>query len=555
MLQQLIIQNYAIIDNLTLLPGQGLNIVTGETGAGKSIVLGALSLILGERADSSVLIQRDKKCIVEAHFHVKHHQKVRELIKENGLDDDDICILRREIAPSGKSRAFINDSPVTLNTLQAITVHLVDLQQQWAHLELEDNQFLLDIADAVAACEAETKHFHKLYQQYQQLTTSFNTARQQLEKAEKENDYKQYLFHELEEAAFKEGEIEEAETELKKISHAEKIRQILGESLSFFSESHTPILPEIKKILQRLESIADVLPELPETTQRLHSTYEELKDIVNELTRLETSISYEPDRAERLQERIDLAYRLYKKHQVNSTAALLEIQQNLIREIEETSALSSEIQQLQQELEKLQSAMQTLGNNLHEARSKAAVTISEKVTDLLKQVGMPNAVLKMTVTRQESPTPYGYDQIALWFDANKNNQFLPIQKAASGGEMSRIMLCIKSMTASLIQLPTLIFDEVDAGISGEAAWQVANLLAQLGKYHQIICITHQPQVAAQGETHFYVYKDEDEEGKIRTQIKSLSKADKVQAIAQMIGGNQPGTAALEHAKEMLSRSL
>lgn len=552
MLQQLIIRNYAIIDELSIAPDPHLNIVTGETGAGKSIILGALSLILGERADTSVLINKEEKCVVEAYFDTSNLPAFRKALLAAGVEDDPSCIIRREISPAGKSRAFVNDTPVTLAILQALTAYLIDLQQQWAHLELEDDHFLTDITDAVAGNQQRLVRYRELFVRFREISAQLKEQKEKQTAWQRESDYQQFLYEELEQAAFEEEELEQATLQLKQLTNAERLIRTLQESVQSLSAGNNPVVPELKRISQQLVQISELLPESDALIARLSSVHEELKDIAAELQLLEQKISLDPDKVQQLEERIDTGYRLFKKHGVQSTSELIALQATLKEALQQSLNLEETISRLEKEQEDTESRLRKSAALLSAEREKAAGIISRRVNELLGKVGMPNAVLEVAIQPLTAPGSNGIDRIVFLLDANKSGRFLPVHKAASGGEMSRIMLCIKSMTAAAIQLPTLIFDEVDAGISGEAARQVALLLEQLSQYHQLICITHQPQVAAKGTRHFFVYKQQDKAGHIATQIKILQPEEQVHAIAQMIGGATPGATALQHARELMA---
>lgn len=551
MLQKLIIRNYAIIDHLTIEPDKNLNTVTGETGAGKSIILGALSLILGERADTSVLINKEEKCIVEAFFDVSNNSSFYNALKEEDIDADEICIIRREINTSGKSRAFINDTPVTINVLNKLTSLLVDLHQQFGHLALSDDYFQMEVVDAVAKNQEPLKNYQQTFKSYKKLSIELSALKEQQNNWQKEADYKQFLFDELQEANFKENEIEDADLQLKQLNHAERILTILQTGKNILEESEQPINNEIKKIIQQLLTITDILPDVNPLQERLTSVHAELKDIASELENLEGKVNIDPELMIQLQEKIDLGYKLFKKHDVQTTNELLNIQSQLEKELQATLNLSEQIDQLQKELDQHHKKLIAEADNLSKARKKIAPAIAQKTTELLHLVGMPNAELKIAINQLSEPNIMGMDEVQFLFDANKSKQFLPVYKAASGGEMSRIMLCIKSLTAKAMHLPTLIFDEVDAGISGEAARQVGILLKDLSQFHQVICITHQPQVAAKGSRHFFVYKEMDN-NKITAKVRVLQPEERVKAIAQMIGGETPSEAALQNARELVT---
>ena len=552
MLEKLTINNYAIIDHLAIEPDAHLNTVTGETGAGKSIILGALSLILGERADTSVLINKDEKCVVEASFGVKGNKVFMKALAGNELDEDEECIIRREINANGKSRAFINDTPVTLGVLNHLTSLLVDLHQQFDHLALEDDHFQLDVIDAVAQNGSLRKNYEQVFADYRKVAQELDAKKAQQTLWQKESDYKQYLLDELVQAALKDEEIEQAEQQLKQLAHAERIITVLQSSRFVLDEGEQPLVNELKRISQQLQSITEVMPDAIALQARLSSTFAELKDIAGELENLEGKVSLDPGLMQHLQERQDVGYKLLKKHAAATTAELLSIQQRLEEELKATLDLNEVIGKLDAQKKLLHEQLYKEAKKLSDQRKKVAPQIAGKITKLLALVGMPNARFNIAITEASSPGASGIDDVSFLLDANKSGQFLPLHKAASGGEMSRIMLCIKSLTAKAMHLPTLIFDEVDTGISGEAARQVGILLRDLAQYHQVICITHQPQVAARGAKHFFVYKDDANGKRITTKVKILQQDERILAIARMIGGEEPSEAALQNAKELVS---
>jgi DNA repair protein RecN (Recombination protein N) len=550
MLLQLSINNYAIIDRLSIKPDKHLNIVTGETGAGKSIILGALSLILGERADTSVLINKESKSIVEASFDVRENQAFKIALKEAELDEEDHCIIRREINSAGKSRAFVNDTPVTLSVLNKLTALLVDLHQQFDNHAIEDDLFQLSVVDVLAQNSIIKDQYQNVFKQYQQVVQELNAKKNQQAQWQKDADYKQFLYDELEQINFRPNEIEEAEIQLKQLNAAEKIISILQQARYVLDEGDMPLANEIRRQAQQLQSIADVFPEAQLLQERLNSIYAEAKDIASELENAEGKISLNPEQMARLEERMDAGIKLQKKHAVQSTNELIDIFESLGQELKATLNLHEEIDGLEKRKIELNESLQKTGSQLSASRQKIAPAIAEQVTILLAEVGMPNAQFIIGISHLAKPNVNGLDDISFQLDANKSGHFQPVYKAASGGEMSRIALCIKSLIARAIHLPTLIFDEVDTGISGEAARKVGALLKDLAQYHQVICITHQPQVAAKGSTHFYVYKEQGKEGKINTQIRVLAPEEKIIAIAKMIGGEQPSEAALNNAREL-----
>lgn len=551
MLQKITIKNYAIIDHVVIEPAQGLNIVTGETGSGKSIILGALSLILGDRADTSVLINKDEKCVVEAVFDVQQNEDFRKLLVMHELDNEDYCIIRREISTGGKSRAFVNDTPVRLDVLNSLTTLLVDLHRQFDHLSVHADNFQMEVLDAVAGNNKICTEYNELYKQYRQLEKKLQTLTTQKNEWQKEADYKQFLLEELQAAALQEDSIENAEKELKILSHAERITNVLQESVYSLKEGEQPLLNQLKRIVQQLGNIEELMPGIKEAGSRVGSVQIELDDIVNELEQLAADVEIDEEKMQLLQDRVDTGYKLLKKHSVQSTAELLDIQHDLEKSLENNLNVDKQIEQIEKQKAEVYQQLQVIGNNLSESRLKISKVFSEDVNGLLKLVGMPNALFVAEVRQLPQPMPNGFDEVNFKLDANKSGNLQPIHKAASGGELSRITLCIKSLVAKAIHLPTLIFDEVDTGISGEAARQVGVLLQQLSQYHQVICITHQPQVAARSNNHLYVYKHEEKSGRIATKVDVLDKEEHIHAIAKMIGGEQPGKAALQNAKELI----
>ena len=551
MLQKLVIKNYAIIDHLTIEPDAHLNTVTGETGAGKSIILGALSLILGERADTAVLINKNEKSVIEGFFDVSNNEVFQQALTEAELDHDTQCIIRREIAVSGKSRAFINDTPVTLTVLNKLTSLLVDLHQQFGHLALEDDNFQMEALDAIGKTTAQAATYKKLYDQHKKIKQQLTAKKDQQAQWQKEADYKQYLLDELLQAAFKPDEIEHADQQLRQMGHAERIIGVLQAGRTMLDEGEQPIVNELKRLSQQLQGITDVMPEIKPLQERITSVWAELKDISGELENEEGKVALDPKIMDELQQKVDTGYKLLKKHAVKTTNELLAIQQQLDEDLKATLDVNEAIERLSKEEAVIYRELITEAEKLSAQRKKAAPGFAEKINELLILVGMPNARFDIRI-ETAPPAPHGIDHVQFLLDANKSGQFQLLQKAASGGEMSRIMLCIKSLTAKALHMPTLIFDEVDTGISGEAARQVGILLRDLSQYHQVICITHQPQVAARGSRHFYVYKEADKNDRLSTKVKVLQQDERVLAIARMIGGEQPSDAAISNARELVN---
>jgi DNA repair protein RecN (Recombination protein N) len=556
MLQKLSIQNYAIIDELEIEFSNKLNVITGETGAGKSIIVGALGLILGERADTSVLVNKEKKCIVEGFFKAEGRIPVREFLKEYELDADDELVLRREISTNGKSRAFINDTPVNLNQLQTLTSLLVDLHQQFDSLELGESGFQRDVLDALANHAALVNEYKTIFYQWQQVKKEWLDLQQQKQQLDKEADYNRFQFNELEEAGFKENELENISNELKMLSNAEGIKGALSKIYVELQESESPVVQQLKTLMNQLQHYTDYHPDLPGLLQRLQSAQIELQDIAGEVNRINNHINYDAEKIEQFNERLSTGYKLLKKHGVQTTTELLQIQKQLEEKLQAVLNMDEAIQQKEKELAETHNYAFQRATKITEGRSKQIKLLEEKVNRLLGQVGMPNAKLKVEMKKADLNL-YGGDSVDFLFDANlpageagKSGQFQPVRKVASGGELSRLMLCIKSLVAQSIDLPTMIFDEIDTGISGEAARQVGLILKELSVKRQVICITHQPQIAGKATAHFFVYK-EIVKDMVKTNIRQLTKEERITAIAKMLSGEKPTAAAMENAREMI----
>jgi DNA repair protein RecN (Recombination protein N) len=549
MLCKLHIQNYAIIDDLAIDFSNHLNIITGETGAGKSILMGALSLILGERADSSVLQQKEKKCVVEGYFKSDNKKAIKQFLTDNDLDAEEELVVRREIAANGKSRAFINDTPVNVQQLKTLSSLLVDLHQQFDTLELGDAGFQREVLDALANNGTLLQDYTSVFYQYKKTKKELEELQQQQTTANASFDYNKFLFDELEEAGLKENELEELDAELKLLSNAENIKQQLGGIYFELTESEQPLVQQLKVLNNKLHSLEQYHTAIEGLNKRLLSTQIELQDIADELERINDGVQYSAERIQIVNDRITTGYKLLKKHGVNATGELLLIKENLQQKLNDVLNISEAITQKDKLTKELLQQCEQLAVKISANRNKAIKPFAEKVNGLLKQVGMPNAQIKIEVNTI-ALNEFGSDVIEFLFDANKSNRFEPLRKVASGGELSRLMLCIKSLVAQKLQLPTLIFDEIDTGISGEAAKQVGNIMKELSKAHQLISITHQPQIAAKADAHYFVYKAIKAD-KIITSVKLLSNDERITTIAQMLSGEKPTAAALQNAREMV----
>jgi DNA repair protein RecN (Recombination protein N) len=550
MLSRLSIQNYAIIDQLEVDFSSQLNIITGETGAGKSIIVGALGLILGQRAESNVLLNREKKCIVEGCFKGESSDEhVSNFLKENELDLHEELVVRREISPNGKSRAFINDTPVNLSQLNQLSSLLVDLHQQFDTLELGESNFQREVLDALAGNFELLKKYRITFDGAQTARKSLGQLKEQKMQFNKEFDYHQFQFNELEEANFKKNELEELDQELKMQTNAEGIKNALNKTYHELEEGDEPVIRQLKSMINGMQQYSEMQTDIPNLVQRLQSVYIELQDIADETDRISNHINSDPNTIERINERLSLGYRLLKKHGVKETNELLQIKEQLNEKLQAVFNIDDAIDQVEKDFAQFVSKAEEQASRISEGRKKQVKPLETQVNKMLAQVGMPNARLKVEIQKGNLSLT-GFDEIEFLFDANKSNQFQPLRKVASGGELSRLMLCIKSLVAKSMDLPTLIFDEIDTGISGEAAKQVGVIMKELAMARQVICITHQPQIAGKADAHFLVYKAVKKDA-VTTGVRLLDTDERIVAIAKMLSGERPTAAAIENAREMV----
>ena len=549
MLQKLNIQNYAIIDEIGIDFSDSLNIITGETGAGKSILMGALSLILGERAESTALMNKEKKCVVEGFFNAAGRKEIKYFLKNNELDAEDELVIRREIAVNGKSRAFINDTPVNLAQLKELSSLLVDLHQQFDTLELGDSNFQREVLDALAGNGNLLQEYATVFSDYSKAKKELQELQQQQTAANTALDYNQFLFDELKEAGLKENELEELDAELKLLSNAENVKQQLGAIYFELKNSEHPIVQQLKSLSNKLHSLQPYHVSIEDLTKRLLGAQAELQDIGDELESIDNAVQYSPERIQLVNDKIMLGYKLLKKHNVHTTGDLLSLQDALQQKLNDILNISEAIAALEIATQQLLKRCEQQAALITGNRNKAIKPFTEKVNSLLAQVGMPNAAIQVQLQKVALHID-GADVIEFLFDANKSGRFEFLRKVASGGELSRLMLCIKSLVAQKLQLPTLIFDEIDTGISGEAAKQVGVIMKALSAAHQLIAITHQPQIAAKASAHYFVYKSIKGD-KINTAIRLLNNDERITTIAQMLSGEKPTAAALENAREMV----
>ncbi len=549
MIQKLHIQNYAIIDALNVDFSGRMNVITGETGAGKSILMGALSLILGDRADTAVLLDKERKCFVEGTFALGGNKRVVAFFKDNDLDMEEDIVIRREIAPSGKSRAFVNDTPVNLEQLRRLSGQLVDLHRQFDTLELGESDFQREVLDALAGQTAILEKYQGVYRSWQAAMRELTKLQEEKAQFNKEADYNKFLFDELNDAGFKENELEELDQELKLLSNAEGIKTALSKIYYELKEGEQPMVQQLKSLQHTMQGFSAFHPELPILTERMQSVQIELADIAAEVERLNDHVNYDPRRIEEINDRLSMGYKLLKKHGVQTTTELMALRDQFEERLQASLNVDENIAAREKEVARLLEEAKKQAAILSKNRHAQTKPLEDQVNKLLKQVGMPNAQLKVQVTTTELQLA-GMDAIEFLFDANKSNRFEPIRKVASGGELSRLMLCIKSLVAETIDLPTLIFDEIDTGISGEAAKQVGIIIKNLSRKRQVIVITHQPQIAGKADAHYFVYKDT-KGRQVKTSVRLLSQDERITAIAQMLGGEKPTAAALENAKEMV----
>lgn len=550
MLKQLHIRNYAIIREVEITFDQRLNIITGETGAGKSILMGALGLILGERADTKSLMNAEDKCVVEGTFDISGYS-LSHFFEQNELDYDQTCVLRREIAPSGKSRAFINDTPVALIQLRELGTLLVDIVSQHQTLDLNNSQFQLGIVDAIADNNSLLAQYQQCYKQYKLTEKTLNELIEQEAKAKADEDYLQFILNELNEINPQENEQEELEKQLDLLSHAEAIQQSAALAFGALNGDEQNIIDALRDLKGNVNSGARYHKGLHDLQARIDSVMIELKDIAAELENISEQTQSNPEELERINQRLQQLFNLQKKHRVNDNAGLLAFKEEVTGKLNNIGSLSDEIIRVQQERSQLEKQLATLAEKLQQGREKAIPQIIKKVNDLLTQVQMPDA--RIHIAHTQTPGNYhlfGQDEVELQFAANKGSQFQPIQKVASGGELSRLMLCIKSLISDKVALPTIVFDEIDTGISGEAALKVSQVMKQHAVRHQVIAITHLPQIAGKADAHLFVYKTNDK-NTTHTHIRSLTPDERIEEIARMLHGANPSEKVLEAARELI----
>lgn len=548
MLKSIFIQNYALIDHLDIHFSRDFSTITGETGAGKSIIMGALSLIMGQRADSDLLKNKDEKCIVEAHFEVS--DKIKKSFLENDLDYEKESVFRREILPNGKSRAFINDTPVNINVLREISDKLIDIHSQHQTLNLKDKDFQLDIIDKVAQNNKIREQYFSVLSEYRRLKEELENLIKSAEKARADMDYYQYQYDQLSKAEMRSGIQEELETEYNEQTHAEEIKAALFNTADSIADREINILNQLKEIRNGFEKVKNHFPASVDYISRIDSVIIELKDISAESAKKSAFIEFNPQRIEEINEKLNLIYELQKKHNLHSVDELIEFQKNLKEKIESVESSDHKISELRKSLENCELKLMSSANNLTESRKKVAPLVEDKLIFYLKQLGIPYAVIKVEMSLFEDYMDTGKDNICLLFSANNKIDPAEISRIASGGELSRLMLSIKAMLSGRNDIPVLIFDEIDMGVSGEIAYKMGGIMYEISKKNQVIAITHLPQVASKGKSHYQVYKEFNQSG-TTTKIRLLDDNERIMEIAKMLSGDEISDAAIKNAKELL----
>ena len=552
MLKSLYIQNFALIDSLRIGFDPGFSVISGETGAGKSIILGALSLILGQRADVKQIKQDAEKCVIEGVFDISAYDLAPLFEGMDWVYEDDECILRREIWSNGKSRAFVNDSPVYLNDLKELGDKLIDIHSQHQNLSLNDNLFQLNVVDLLADTARERADYMVEYVAYRALEKALNDLQEQARKNREEEDYLRFQYGTLAEMKLQPGEQLQHEEELEAVSHAEEIKTGLFTATALLSEDERNVESMLRTVADTLHTIERFYPRLSELASRVDSAFIELKDVRHELAGYFEEVEFDPGRRQLLEERLSAIYDLQKKHSVVSVEELIALRDEMGKKLENIDSLDERVQALEKESQERREKMMAKAELLSKKRKKAAPLVEKELVDRLAYLRMPNVRFQCDFKTKENPDVTGIDTVQFLFSANKNVALQPVSQIASGGEMSRLMLCIKAMIAGATSLPTIIFDEIDTGTSGEVADRVGAIMEEMGTRMQVIGITHLPQIASKGSAHFLVYK-EDQGNSTTSKIKELTADERVQEIARMLSGAEITEQAIENAKVMLKR--
>ncbi|MBK9637654.1 MAG: DNA repair protein RecN [Bacteroidetes bacterium] len=553
MLKQLSVKNYILIDELDIRLEKGLGIITGETGAGKSILLGALGLMLGQRADVGELLDKKKKCIIEGVFDVSAYQ-MKTFFEEKELDYSDECTIRREINPEGKSRAFVNDTPVNLTTLKELSSRLVDIHSQHESLLLGNRSFQLNVLDAYAGNQDLLKTYKSNFNTWKQSEKAYLALLDEEAKSKSDFDYLNFQFNEISALKLKEGEQISLESEQQKLEHGEEIVEQLNRAVMLIRDGDENVVAQLSLVHQLIQGIKKFDDQFVTQSDRIQSVLIELKDIHAELEDAIGKLQLDPKRLEEVNERLSFIYNLQKKHRLQTIEELLQFEEELSQKLQRISSFEDEILRLKKDAEDKKSQLLKSGNALTASRKKAIPALEKEVTQQLSELAMPHAMLRIALIEENENIfiADGMEKIQFLFSANKGGDFKELAKVASGGEMSRLMLCIKSIMARLTAMPTVIFDEIDTGISGETAARVGTILKQMAKDHQVLAITHLPQIASKGNTHFLVYK-EVKKSSTRSQLRILNDLERLNEIARMLSGEVLTDAALDNARVLLSQ--
>lgn len=550
MLTSLSIKNYALIEDIKIDLQEGFTIITGETGAGKSIMLGALSLLLGKRADYSAIRDAEKKCVIEGTFDISGYE-LQAFFSAEDLDYEPNTIIRREILPSGKSRAFVNDTPANLSSLQALGEHLIDIHSQHETLSLGENDYQFNVLDVLAQNESSLKEYQRIHQELRLLQRTLEKVREEQALATREYDYNLFLLNELRQAKLEAGMQEELEERLEELNHVEQLTEQLGAAINQIQQEEIGAgnsLKEAKNALQKISSIAASYQQLYE---RLQSVFIELDDIATELENALEKVEANPQELEQVNDKLQVIYNLQKKHLVSTVAELKAIEAELEKKVAVTENAEEEIAAIEALIDSKKLELKASATQIHENRKAVIPKFIDETEAILADLGMPNARLKILLERQKEFFSNGQDNLSWQLSANKGGNFNELKKAASGGELSRIMLAVKSILATYSKLPTIIFDEIDTGVSGDIAQKMAIILEKMGRVMQVISITHLPQIAARGNRHFKIFKEDAAQGTV-TKIRELNQESRVEELAMMLGGNDISESAVAHAKALLN---
>ncbi|MEE3482790.1 MAG: DNA repair protein RecN [Bacteroidales bacterium] len=550
MLKTLSVENYALIDKAFVKWNEGFSVITGETGSGKSILLGALGLIQGNRADVKVLKDSERKCVVEAEFDISSYS-MSSFFEENELDEDDLCIVRREITPNGKSRAFINDTPVALTVLKSLSSYLIDIHSQHETLLLNQDSFQMHVLDSLADTKVLLNSYGDMYHEYILAKKQLQELKQHIETQNSNRDYIEFQLKQLSDANFKLEEQSELESEMEQLSHSSELKEALSKTSWLLSDREEDVCSSLKDSINALSSIASVFPKVQSVNERLNSSWIELKDIAREVDQLLSDVTVDPQRLEYVNERLDLIYTLEKKHRVNTMQELLEVKASFEKDLALIESSSDQVESLQKKIDDLGTALTEKAHKISEMRRKAKEPMERSVEGLLQDLGIANAKFEVSIESLDTINSTGLDSVRFLFSANKNAPLQPLSSVASGGEMARVMLALKSILSKTEYLPTLILDEIDTGVSGDVASRMGNLMTMMGEYMQVVSITHLPQIASKGTTHYKVYKEDDEESTV-SHIKQLTLEERVMEIAQMLSGTNPSPAAIANAKDLMN---